>query len=138
MLLAILQMDDINMDDIFFIIMIGVCAVGGILLLKLGLVITKATKRRRMKWVAGSFAIQFGVVFAISSPLFLLGIMGDYHGEPQGLVPIIIISAFIDFNVINILHQIGLKRSLVVLLLTFVPIFFAMVFFGVTISSYFY
>lgn len=131
-------MGNINIDDLIPIIMICAFAVGDILLLKFGLVITKAQKRRRMKWVAGSFAIQFGMVFAISSPLFLLGIMGAFHGELAGIVPTVLISAFIDLNVINILHQIGLKRSLVVVLLTFVPIFLAMVVLGMYISSFFY
>ena len=131
-------MGNFNIDEYLPIIMIAACAVGDILLLKLGLVITKAQKRKRMKWVAGSFAIQFGTVFAISSPLFLLGIMGGFHGEPEGIVPIALISAFIDLNVINILHQIGLKRSLVVVLFTFVPIFLAMVVLGMYISSFFY
>jgi hypothetical protein len=116
----------------------GAFAVGDILLLKLGLVITKAQKRKRMKWVAGSFFIQFGVVFAVSSPLFLLGIMGAFRGEPEGIVPIVLISAFIDLNVINILHQIGLKRSLVVVVFTFIPLFLIMVVLGMYISSFFY
>jgi len=112
-------------------------AAGDILLLKLGLAATKSKRRTRMKWVAGSFLIQFGIVFIISSPLFLLGIMGAYQGEPQGLVPIIILSIFIDINIINILHQIGLKRSLVVGLLTFAPLMIIMVVFGSSLHLFF-
>ena len=137
MLLANLQMASSSMDFLPPIIIMVAFAAGDILLLKLGLAVTKSQKRTRMKWVAGSFLIQFGVVFIISSPLFLLGIMGAYHGEPQGLVPIIILSIFIDFNVINILHQIGLKRSLVVVLLTFAPIMIIMVIFGSSMPSFF-
>jgi len=125
------------MEKLFPIILMVAFAAGDILLLKLGLAITKSQKRTRMKWVAGSFLIQFGVVFIISSPLFLLGIMGAYHGEPGGLVPIILLSIFIDFNVINILHQIGLKRSLVVVILTFAPIFLIMYIFGSSLPSFF-
>ncbi|NVM44294.1 MAG: hypothetical protein HWN79_05205 [Candidatus Lokiarchaeota archaeon] len=137
MFLTILQMGTIPMEKLFPIIIMVAFAVGDILLLKLGLVATKAKKRTRMKWVAGSFLIQFGVVFIISSPLFLLGIMGAYRGEPEGLVPIILLSIFIDFNVINILHQIGLKRSLIVVVLTFVPIMLIMVIFGSSLPSFF-
>ncbi|NVM18915.1 MAG: hypothetical protein HWN80_14470 [Candidatus Lokiarchaeota archaeon] len=137
MLLDLFQMGTFSMEALFPIILIVSFAVGDILLLKLGLVMTKSQKRTRMKWVAGSFAIQFGVVFIISSPLFLLGTMGAFQGEPEGLVPIIIISIFIDLNVINILHQIGLKRSFIVVILTFAPIMLIMVIFGMNISKFF-
>ena len=139
MLLAILQ--GISKELLSPIIFMVALAAGDILLLKLGLTITKSQKRTRMKWVAGSFLIQFGVVFIISSPLFLLGIMGAYQGEGGDLGPIIIIiiifSIFIDFNVINILHQIGLKRSLIIVLLTFAPIFIIMVTFGSNMHLFF-
>ena len=126
------------MDVVIPIILMVAFAGGDIVLLKLGLIMTKSKKRTRMKWVAGSFAIQFGVVFVVSSPLFLLGIMGAFQGAPEGLVPIILISAFIDLNIINVLHQIGLKRSLVVVLLTFVPIFLIMVVFGMNMHRFFF
>ena len=88
-----------------------------------------------MKWVAGSFAIQFGIIFIISSPLFLLGYMGSFKGEPDAIIPIVILSLFIDINVINVLHQVGLKRSFGILLLTFVPLILIMIGLGVTLSS---
>lgn len=88
-----------------------------------------------MKWVAGSFAIQFGIIFIISSPLFLLGFMGKFKGEPDAIIPIVILSLFIDINVINVLHQVGLKRSFVILLLTFVPLILIMIELGVTLSQ---
>ena len=118
-----------------FIIM-GAFAAGDILLLKLALVVTKAQKRTRMKWVAGSFAIQFGIIFIISSPLFLLGFMGALNGEPKldVLIPIVILSLFIDLNVINVLHQVGLKRSFGILLIIFVPIIIVMIMLGNTFA----
>ena len=137
MLLAYLQMGTFSMDKLFPIILMAALAVGDILLLKLGLVITKSQTRTRMKWIAGSFLIQFGIVFIISSPLFLLGIIGAYQGQPQGMVPVILFSVFIDLNIINILHKIGLKRSFVVVVLTFVPIFLIMVVFGMNMSNLF-
>ncbi len=137
MLLAILQMGTSSTELLSPIIIMAAFAAGDILLLKLGLAATKSKRRTRMKWVAGSFLIQFGIVFIISSPLFLLGIMGAYQGEPQGLVPIIILSIFIDINIINILHQIGLKRSLVVGLLTFAPLMIIMVVFGSSLHLFF-
>jgi hypothetical protein len=136
MILIILSMQPLPMEMLFPIILMGALAVGDILLLKLGLVITKAQKRKRMKWVAGSFLIQFGIVFAISSPLFLLGATGAFNREPIGvIIGVMMLSAFIDFNIINILHQIGLKRSLIIVVLVFVPIFFIMYFLGGMLSQ---
>ncbi|MBY9011098.1 MAG: hypothetical protein KGD70_01855 [Candidatus Lokiarchaeota archaeon] len=140
MLFAYLQMGNINMNAIFPIIIMVAVAAGDILLLKLGLVATKAQKKTRMKWVAGSFLIQFGTVFLVCSPLFLLGIFGFFQGGSKDIiptvVPIIILSLFIDLNVINVLHQIGLKRSLVVFLLTFAPIVLLMVGLGFYLSGF--
>ena len=115
--------------------MMGAFAGGDIFLLKLALVITKAQKRRRMKWVAGSFLIQFGIIFIISSPLFLLGFMGGFHGELDVIIPIIILAVFIDLNVINVLHQVGLKRSFGILLITIVPIIIVMIILGNTFAK---
>jgi len=117
-----------------FIIM-GVLAAVDILLLKLALVVTKAQIRNKMNWVAGSFAIQFGTIFIISSPLFFLGFMGKFQGDLDVIIPIIILSSFIDLNVINVLHQVGLKRSLGILLLTFVPLMMIMIGLGETLSK---
>ena len=135
MLFTFLQMGIPPIEKLIPFIMMGVFAVGDIFLLKLALVVTKAQKRRRMKWVAGSFAIQFGIIFIISSPLFLLGFMGSFQGEPDVVIPIVIFSVFIDLNVINVLHQVGLKRSFGILLLTFVPIMFIMISLGNILSG---
>ena len=129
------------MGELFPIILMAAFAAGDILLLKLGLAATKSQKKTRMKWVAGSFFIQFGIVFIISSPLFLLGITGAFSGGPGKIIPVIIpvilLSIFIDLNVINILHQIGLKRSLIIVLLTFAPIMLIMVALGMYIPRFF-
>jgi len=130
MLFTFLQMGTPSIGDLIPFIIMGAFAAGDILLLKLALMVTKAQKRTRMKWVAGSFAIQFGIIFIISSPLFLLGFMGKFQGEPDVIIPIVILSLFIDLNVINVLHQVGLKRSFGILLLTFVPIIIVMIILG--------
>jgi hypothetical protein len=131
-------MESFSMKELLPIIMMAAFAVGDILLLKLSLVITNAQKRTRIKWVAGSFLIQFGIIFIISSPLFLLGSMGffqDDDGPGAILIPIIILSAFIDLNIVNILHQIGLKRSLIVVVIVLVPIVFIMIGLGDVLSQ---
>lgn len=130
MLLTLLQGQPFPIESLIPVIIMVAVAVGDILLLKLGLAITKAQKRRQMKWVAGSFLIQFGIVFIVCSPLFLMGIYGFLQGDIfeilPTIIPIMLLSLFIDLNLINILHQIGLKRSLVVLLFTFAPVVFIM------------
>ncbi len=125
------------MEKLFPIILIVAVAVGDIVLLKLSLVITKAQIRTRIKWVAGSFLIQFAIIFIISSPLFLLGSMGAFNGDGPGaiIIIIIILSAFIDLNIVNILHQIGLKRSFIIVVLVLVPMVFIMIYLGDMLSQ---
>ena len=135
MLFTFLQMGLPSIGELIPFIIMGVLAAGDMLLLKLALVVTKAQKRTRMKWVAGSFAIQFGIIFIISSPLFLLGFMGAFQGQPEAIIPIIILSVFIDINVINVLHQVGLKRSFGILLFIIGPIMFIMISLGNMLSQ---
>ncbi len=135
MLFTFLQMGLPSIGELIPFIIMGVLAVVDIVLLKLALVVTKAQKRNKMNWVAGSFAIQFGIIFIISSPLFFLGFMGKFQGDPDVIIPIIILSSFIDLNVINVLHQVGLKRSLGILLLTFVPLMMIMIGLGEILSQ---
>ena len=137
MLLIFLQNGTFSMKELFPIILIVAVAAGDILLLKLGLVITKAQEKTRIKWVAGSFLIQFAIIFIISSPLFLLGSMGAFNGDGPGaiIIIIIILSAFIDLNIVNILHQIGLKRSFIIVVLVLVPMVFIMIYLGDMLSQ---
>ena len=135
MLLNLLQMGAPLDGKTMLLIVMAAIAGGDILLLKLGLAIVKAKKRTRMKWVAISYLIQFGVIFFISSPLFFLGFTGEFHGDPGVIIPIVILCVFIDLNVINVIHQVGLKRSLVVVFIILVPIIFIMVNIGSVISN---
>jgi len=115
------------METIGPIILIVVLVLGDILLLKVGLAITKAQEKKNMKWVAGSFGIQFGIIFFISSPLLLYGMLGKFEGNPGVIAPIVLFSVFIDLNLVNVIHKIGLKRSVVVVFLIIGPIIVAMV-----------
>lgn len=100
------------------------------LLLKIGLAITKAQVKKNMKWVAGSWAIQFGVIFLISSPIFLYAMIGRFHGEESIIIPVVIFSLFIDTNIINLIHRVGIKRSIVVVLFVVGPLISAMYMLG--------
>jgi len=132
MLLLVLQNGAPPMEDIIPIVIIVVSILGDILIFKIGLAISKAEIKKGLKWVAISFLIQFGAVFFISSPIMLMGIAGAMDGPPDvGLiVTIIIFSVFIDFNLINIIHKIGMKKSIVIGIIIFIPMFFAMYFLG--------
>ena len=135
MLLYLLQMGGPIDKETIILILMAAFAGGDILLLKFGLTITKARERTRMKWVAVSFLIQLGVIFFISSPLFLLGFSGKFDGAPGVVIPIIILCTFIDLNVINVIHQIGLKRSLIVVSIIILPIVFIMANMGSVLSG---
>ena len=135
MLLNLLQVGGPPNEGPLLLIIMVAFAGADILLLRLGLKITNAKKRIRMKWVAVSFLIQFGVIIIISSPLFFLGFAGEFKGDPGVIIPIIILCTFIDLNVINVIHQIGLKRSLVVVLIIILPIVFIMVNLGSILSG---
>jgi len=52
-------------------IIAGVLLGSGVLILKIGLAVTKAESKTNMKWVAGSFFIQYGVTLFITLPIFL-------------------------------------------------------------------
>jgi len=116
-------------------IIAAVLILGDILLLKIGLAITKTQEKKNMKWVAGSFGIQFGIIFFISSPLILYGMIGRFEGNPGVIAPVVLFSVFIDINIINIIHKIGLKRSFVVALIILGPIIGAMVIISNTLGG---
>jgi len=102
-----------------------------ILFLRIALAITKAQEKTNMKWVAASFGIQFGIIFFVLSPLILYAMMGRFHVNPRivviGII-VVIFALFIDLNVINVIHKIGLKRSFVVMIFVVAPIVTSVVF----------
>ena len=113
-------------EQIMPIIMLAVFIPIGIILLKISLAITKAERKTQFKWVAASYGIQFGITFAISSPLLLWGMIGAFEGDIGAIIAVSILCAFVNLNIINILHKIGLKRALVVGLITVGPLIYVM------------
>ena len=107
----------------------------GLLLFKIGLVAAKAQEKTNFKWVAGSYFLQFGVIFFVSSPLFLLGMVGEFDGNPGIIAPIVLLSIFIALNIVNLIHEIGLKRSFAVVFLSAGPIIGAMVIIGMNLGG---
>jgi hypothetical protein len=111
-------------------IFVALFMVGGIILLKIALAITKAESKTNMKWVVGSFFLQFGISLFVSLPMLLDMILEDiiqsngYNEGPNGglIAMAVIFSILIDLNLTNVIHRAGLKRSLVIALIILGPI----------------
>ena len=104
---------------------------GGIIILKIGLAITKAESKTNFKWVAISYLILYGVTLFVSTPMLLdmflseMECMGDdcYYETDGGLIGLsVIFSTFLVLNLINIIHKPGLARSFILTLLILGPI----------------
>ncbi len=98
------------------------------LFLKIGLAITKAEVKKNLKWVAASWVIQLGVIIFICSPLILYGMIGKLGDDPGIIILVVFFSFFIDVNIINLIHRIGIKRSVVVVFFVVVPLITAISF----------
>ncbi len=113
--------DPFSEESIFitFVIMFGLA----LLLLKLGLVLTKAEVRTGFKWVLISFGTQVGIFFFVGGPVMLLGFSGEMEGGPPVVLIIIFIflALFMGINVLNVMHQLGMKRALIVFLMMLIP-----------------
>ncbi|MHA1468917.1 MAG: hypothetical protein ACTSP6_12700 [Promethearchaeota archaeon] len=109
-----------------------------LILLKIGLVITKAETRTGIKWVLISFGIQVGVFFFVAGPLMLAGFSETDGGGPPAILIIlfVIIALFMDVNVLNITHELGLKRALIVFIFIFIPFAFVVGFIIFIISNF--
>ena len=117
-------------------ILVGVGFLASVLLLKMGLKFVKAERRRTFKWTAISIFLQILVIFMLGSPFILLGFANALNdkGPPMGIIIfLIVIAVFIDMNVINVIHQTGLLKSIWPFLLMVVPIV-ATIGFGIMIQ----
>jgi hypothetical protein len=94
-----------------------------LILLKLGLVLTKAEVRTSFKWVLVSFASQVGIFFFVGGPLMLLGFAAEMEGGPPGVLILIFIllALFMGIHVLNVMHKLGIKRAFIVFLMILVP-----------------
>ena len=120
----------IDIDKYMPFIIAGVLLASGVIILKVALVITKAESKTDMKWVAGSFFIQYGVTLFISLPMqldmiiaFMSGSSYNNEGPPPSLLAIVVIfSTFVVVNLINTIHKPGIIRSFIIALMTLGPI----------------
>jgi len=112
-------------------IIAAIMILGGIIILKIGLAITKAESKTNFKWVVISYLILYGVTLFVSTPMLLdmflseMECMGDdcYYETDGGLIGLsVIFSTFLVLNLINIIHKPGLARSFILTLLILGPI----------------
>jgi hypothetical protein len=122
------QAIDINKYIPFIIA--GVLLGCGVIILKVALAVTKAESKTNMKWIAGSFFIQFGVILFISTPMLFDMFLHPNFGKPNFVYPmppsliamIVIFSIFVVVNLINTIHKPGIIRSFIITLLILGPI----------------
>ena len=107
----------------------GMMATTWIPILKIGLIITKAEVKREWKWVFASSLIQAGLSFFIMAPIFInmFAFSGEGPGpegdEMMGLIfGLLALGMFINLQIINVLHQIGMKRALVIFVMEIIPV----------------
>lgn len=138
MMLMIFQNGTSNEDAVTSLIILAALLIGDVFLLKILLLMTKAEAKRNIKWVGISFLIQFGLIFFICLPLFLVGVTGGFDEQgpnPGVIIPFIVLSIFIDLNLINVIHKIGIKRSVIVSFFISAPIIAAMFILGPLIAN---
>lgn len=100
---------------------IAVLFVVGLILLKIGLRISKAETRTSFKWLLGSYGIQVGMFFFVGSPLILFGIVAEQETDVALIIIFVILAVFMDIHLLNFLHQLGIKRALLVFALISIP-----------------
>ncbi len=107
----------------------GMMASTWIPILKIGLIITKAEVKREWKWVLASSFIQAGLCFFIMAPIFInmFTYTGEDHGpegdEMAGLIfGMLALGMLINLQVINVFHQVGMKRALVIFGMEIIPV----------------
>ena len=107
----------IQLEYFLLLIIVPIAIVAEIFTLKIGLVVTKAESRRRFKFCAVSFLIQAAAIFFILSPVFLTFLAGGFENQgpdPGLIIPLGILALFIDLQILNVIHKLGIKRALVV------------------------
>ena len=108
--------------EFIFLLFIPILIIVEIIALKVGLIVVQAEDRRGIKWVAISVLIQMGVILFIGLPIILILLIGGSEGQYTAIVVVIIIFAlFIDFNIVNVIHRLGMKRAFIVFIFFLIP-----------------
>jgi hypothetical protein len=109
-----------------------------IILLKVGVKVSKAEKRTNLKWILGSLLIQIGVIAFIGLPFILMGITGEFNerGLPlEFLIPLSIIGLIVEINLINAIHESGIGGSILIFILFILPMIFLIYILVTTLPS---
>lgn len=115
-----------------------VCIILEIIILKICLRITKAEKRTDFKWIIISICMQIGMILFVLSPMILMGFSDAFSGTdgpPPEMFPMIFLAIIIDINLINVLYEIGIGKSIFVFLLFALPVTFLGFALGTTIPN---
>ena len=121
MLFVIFQ--EFPFELIILFALIPVFILAEIISIKIGLIIVKARERKSLAWAVASVFIQIGVIFLVFIPLIMMGIAeGIRSSDIPAIILMAVIAVFVDFNLINMLHKLGFKRSLIVLILFSIPL----------------
>ncbi|MHA1439760.1 MAG: hypothetical protein ACTSPD_19605 [Promethearchaeota archaeon] len=111
--------------------------------LYIGLRIAKAEQNKAIQWCLLSMGALIAVGFFLSIPFILLGFSGAFRdGPPPGwmLAISIIVLIFVEMNVLNAMHKIGLFRAFIVLIFLSLPVFLSFLLASIlppmSISSY--
>ncbi len=136
MLFIIFQEDIFRLSPLFVLIPLYLITV--IIVFKIGLLIVKARERKSIYFVIISVFAQIGTIFLLFIPILLFGVAENWNMSyaPQ-LTLFIILALFIDFNLINILHKLGLQRTAVVFLFFVIPTLIFGILIGNTINNIF-
>ncbi|MHA1147363.1 MAG: hypothetical protein ACTSR8_03880 [Promethearchaeota archaeon] len=99
-----------------------------VVVLKIALSLTHAPEKKNLKWVLASFGIQIAVIFFVASPLILMGMTGGFDGEESGglITAFIFLALFIDMNILNVIHKLGMKKAFIVFIAMLIPFFVTM------------
>lgn len=128
MIASIFQIQMRLFPDFIIFFMLPLVLILEVVVLKIGLVITKAEVHTSIRWVLISLGLQIGVILFIATPLTLLGFSGFYNSGSALPVIIgvsVITALFLDMNVLNVIHRLGFKKAIIVFALMLIPLFIA-------------
>ncbi len=109
-----------------------------VIVLKIGLKISKAMEKTDFKWILISIGIQTGLVFFVFTPVMFMGISGSFNDQgpdPGIMIPVMITAIIVGVNMINVLHQIGIGKSIFVFILYAIPLTFFIITLVSTLNS---
>ncbi len=138
MILMLFQFTFRLWPEFILIVILPILLLSEIITLKIALKITKAEERRKFKFCAMSFLIQAGVILFIASPLILLGLAGgfdEYGPNPLLIIATIALAIFIELNLLNVIHKIGIKRALIVFGIMMIPVVILGVLVSILVAS---